>query len=168
MREDGQPIICYVGIGSNEGEPVTQCLDSIDRISSLRGVTFLRKSLLYRTEPVGYQEQDWFINCVAEIKTLLSPYTLMQMLQGIESEMGRKWDRKWGPRIIDLDILLYGQEIIREEHLKIPHQELHLRRFVLVPLNEIASYAIHPLFGISIRGLLDRVEDKSSVQLLGR
>jgi len=157
-----------VGIGSNVGEPVARCRDSIERISSLHDVTLLRRSSLYRTEPVGFTEQDWFINCVVEIKTSTTPHTLLKMLQGIENEMGRSRDRKWGPRIIDLDILLYGQEVIRDEGLSIPHEELHLRRFVLVPLNEIASYAIHPLYGVSIRGLLDRLEDKSIVELIDR
>ncbi len=154
-----------MGIGSNEGDPVTNCLDSIERISSLKDVTVLRRSSLYRTEPVGFTEQDWFINCVAEIKTLQTPHILMQMLQHIEIEMGRTRNKRGGPRIIDLDILLYGQEVIGGENLSIPHPELHLRRFVLVPLNEIASYAIHPVFGVSIKGLLDRLEDKSRVEL---
>ena len=157
-----------MGIGSNVGEPVARCRDSIERISSLQEVTLLRRSSLYRTEPVGFTEQDWFVNCVVEIKTPKTPHTLLKMLQKIEGEMGRKRDIKWGPRIIDLDILLYGQEVIRDEGLSIPHEEFHLRRFVLVPLNEIASYAIHPLYGVSIRGLLDRLEDKSIVELIDR
>lgn len=154
-----------MGIGSNKGNPVRHCLDSIEYISSLEDVKVLRKSSLYRTEPVGFKEQDWFINCVAEIKTQQTPHTLLQMLQQIEDRMGRMRNKKWGPRIIDLDILLYGQEIVVDENLYIPHPELHLRRFVLVPLNEIASYAIHPMFGVSIKGLLDRLEDFSRVEL---
>ena len=79
--------------------------------------------------------------------------------------MGRSAGTKWGPRVIDLDILLYGQEVVQEGGLVIPHQELHRRRFVLVPLWELAPYAIHPAFGISVRGLLDRLTDPARVEL---
>jgi 7,8-dihydro-6-hydroxymethylpterin-pyrophosphokinase len=82
----------------------------------------------------------------------------------IEREMGRVREQHWGPRVIDLDILLFGQEVVQEEDLIIPHPELHKRRFVLVPLNELASYAIHPAFGVSIKGLMQRLQDDCSVE----
>ena len=166
MSKRDHAVICYVGIGSNRGDPVARCLESIDRIAAVEGVDLLRRSSLYRTEPVGPVEQDWFVNGVAEIRTHGTPRTLLERLQLIEEEMGRQRAARWGPRTIDLDILLYGQEVVSEGDLAIPHRELHLRRFVLVPLNEIASYVIHPLFGISVRGLLDRLTDTSDVQLL--
>ncbi|MBW2600258.1 MAG: 2-amino-4-hydroxy-6-hydroxymethyldihydropteridine diphosphokinase, partial [Deltaproteobacteria bacterium] len=106
-----------------------------------------------KTQPVGFEEQDWFVNGVIEIRTMLEPRALMNAMRGVEDEMGRSRGRKWGPRIIDIDILLYGQAVIEEEGLVIPHAELHKRRFVLVPLNEIASCAIHPRFGLSVKGL---------------
>lgn len=164
MRKGDYNSICYVGIGSNKGDPVTHCLDSIKHISSLEDVEVLRRSSLYRTEPVGFKEQEWFINCVVEVRTPQTPHTLLRMLQLIEDRMGRIRGEKWGPRIIDLDILLYGQKVIEDDNLHIPHPELHRRRFVLVPLNEIASYVIHPLFGVSIQGLLNRLEGNGRVE----
>lgn len=101
--------------------------------------------------------QDWFVNAVAEIRTVLTPRDLLSALLRIESRMGRVRTERWGPRVIDLDLLLYGQSVIEEPGLTVPHPELHKRRFVLVPLNEIAPYAVHPVFGISVRGLLDRL-----------
>ena len=158
-------IVCFVGLGSNMDDPASQCLKAFDSISAIMGVKLLRRSSLYRTEPVGFPDQDWFINAVAEIRTVLSAHELLRALQSIEKDMGRITDIKWGPRIIDLDILLYGQDIIHEEYLIIPHPELHKRRFVLVPLCEIASYVIHPAFGVSMRGLMDRLEDGKNVNI---
>jgi 2-amino-4-hydroxy-6-hydroxymethyldihydropteridine diphosphokinase len=113
---------------------------------------------------VGPQDQAWFINAVAEIRTVLKARELFEELKGIERLMGRTEGPKWGPRIIDLDILLYGQEVVQEEDLIIPHPELHKRRFVLTPLSELASYAIHPSFGVSVHGLMDRLKDPARVE----
>jgi len=165
MPGDSHGIICFVGIGSNMDDPAGQSLKAFDRISATSGVKLLRKSSFYRTEPVGSPDQDWFINAVAEIRTVMTPHQLLKALQSIEHNMGRIRDETWGPRLIDLDILFYGQEIIQEKDLCIPHPELHKRRFVLEPLCEIAPYVIHPAFGVSIRGLMDRLEDRSIVNL---
>jgi 2-amino-4-hydroxy-6-hydroxymethyldihydropteridine diphosphokinase len=155
--------ICFIGIGSNIGDPLSNCLDAIENVVSLEQITLTKQSALYKTEPVGFRDQDWFINGVIEVKTSCSPRTLLEALKVIEYEMGRKEGQRWGPRVIDLDILFYGQEIIDEEGLVIPHPELHKRGFVLIPLNEIAPYVIHPAFGVSVRGLLGRLEDKNEV-----
>jgi 2-amino-4-hydroxy-6-hydroxymethyldihydropteridine diphosphokinase len=166
VREDGRTVICYIGIGSNREDRVSNCLKSSKLIEALEHVKISRKSSLYKTEPVGVRNQAWFVNGVLEIETKQKSSVLLDMLQNIENVMGRIREERWGPRIIDLDILLYGQEIIREEHLSIPHPELHARRFVLVPMNEIAPYVIHPAFGISMKGLLDRLQDTSEVELI--
>lgn len=155
--------ICFIGVGSNLGDPLSNCLDAIAHVASLEQTTLTKQSSLYRTEPVGFKDQGWFVNGVIEVKTAHSPRTLLSALKGIEYEMGRKEGQRWGPRLIDLDILFYGQEILNEEALVIPHPELHKRRFVLIPLNEIAAYVIHPTFGVSVQGLLDRLEDNSEV-----
>lgn len=160
--------IVFLGIGSNLGNPELNCLKAVERIALSRSVKLLRRSSLYRTEPVGVTEQSWFINCVVEIRTSLSPRELLKTVKGIEDDMGRMSGERWGPRIIDIDILLYGQIVMNEEDLVIPHPEMHKRRFVLVPLNEIAPYAIHPGYGISAKGLLDRLEDRSAVELIRR
>jgi 2-amino-4-hydroxy-6-hydroxymethyldihydropteridine diphosphokinase len=161
-------IICFIGVGSNLADPEIQCLNAFDRVSKIKGVKLLRTSSLYRTEPVVFTLQDWFINAVVELRTVLTAHELLRRLQAIEDEMGRIREEKWAPRIIDLDILLYDQDVIQDENMKIPHPELHKRGFVLVPICEIAPYAIHPAFGVSMAGLLDRLEDKSAVNLYRR
>jgi 2-amino-4-hydroxy-6-hydroxymethyldihydropteridine diphosphokinase len=151
-------VIAYVGVGSNLEEPLRQCRWALDNLAALPDTRLLRTSAFYRTDPVGVSEQDTFINAVAEIRTGLPPKKLLEALKAVEMKMGRRESIRWGPRIIDLDILLYGQSIVQEEGLVIPHPELHKRRFVLVPICEISSYAIHPAFGISMQGLLTRLE----------
>lgn len=158
-------VICFIGIGSNMSDPAHRCLEAVNRISLLPDVKVLRRSSLYRTEPVGFLEQEWFFNAVIEIRTVLAARELAAAMQSVEEGMGRERGLKWGPRVIDLDILLYGQDVIRDGDLVIPHPEFHKRRFVLVPLCEIASYAIHPAFGVSIRGLMERLQDSSVVEL---
>lgn len=156
--------ICYIGIGSNLGDALKHCRDAVKIISHTKGMTLQGKSSFYKTEPVGIEEQNDFINAVVEIKTTILPKELLDVLQKIESTMGRIRKIKGGPRVIDLDIIFYGQSMIREPNLIIPHPEMHKRRFVLEPLCEIASYFIHPAFGISIRGLMDRLNDHKIVE----
>jgi 2-amino-4-hydroxy-6-hydroxymethyldihydropteridine diphosphokinase len=160
-------IIGFIGIGSNLGNPVEACREAIEKIAGIRETRLLRSSSLYKTKPVGPQDQPSFINAVAEIRTALAPRPLLRALKEVEKQMGRAEARKWGPRIIDLDILFYGQEVVQEEGLVIPHPELHRRAFALVPLSELASYMIHPAFGVSIRGLMDRLTDTGGVEIYG-
>ncbi len=157
-------VIAFIGVGSNLGKPIAQCLQAIEDMRRIPGCTVLRRSSFYRTEPVGFIDQDWFINAVMEVRTVLAPQDLLRALQNIEKRLGRKRERKWGPRTIDLDILLHGQEIVEDEALIVPHPEFHRRRFALEPLHEIAPYAIHPVFGISMAGLLARLDDTSRVE----
>jgi 2-amino-4-hydroxy-6-hydroxymethyldihydropteridine diphosphokinase len=165
--EKVQGVITFIGIGANLGDPAKSCRDSFSRMDRIEGVRVVRHSSLYRTEPIGNSDQPWFVNAVAEIRTVLHPRDLLLALKAIEKEMGRPAENtRWGPRVIDFDILFYGQEVIREESLTIPHPELHRRRFVMEPLHEIASYVIHPLFGISIQGLRDRLDDRSMVEVI--
>jgi 2-amino-4-hydroxy-6-hydroxymethyldihydropteridine diphosphokinase len=161
-----QEVIAFVGVGSNLNGSLENCQEAVRRVGALPGVELLRVSSWYRTEPVGFRDQDWFINAVLELRTRLTARALLLVLQGIEAAMGRVRGRRWGPRVIDLDILLYGQEVIRELDLTVPHPELHLRGFVLIPLCEIAAAVIHPAFGVSLRGLLLRLEDTSRVERL--
>lgn len=159
-------IVSFIGIGSNIGDPLACCLGALEGIAAIEGCKILRRSSFYRTEPVGFLEQEWFVNAVIEMRTVLSARVLVKELQAIEERMGRQKRIKWGPRIIDLDILLYAQEVIADGGLVIPHPELHKRRFVLAPLYEIAPYIIHPVFGVSIAGLMGRLEDTSKVEIL--
>lgn len=164
MVSPADGIITFIGIGSNLEKPISRCQEAIDHIKASNGCQLLCQASFYRTEPVGFLKQAWFINTVVELRTTLNVWQLMQELHGIEKRMGRRKLVKWGPRIIDLDILFYGQEIINDDDLIVPHPELHKRRFVMEPLYEIASYVIHPAFGISIAGLMKRLEDKSRVE----
>jgi 2-amino-4-hydroxy-6-hydroxymethyldihydropteridine diphosphokinase len=158
--------ICYIGIGSNLGDALQNCKDAIESISRVNEIELIRNSSFYKTQPVGIESQNWFVNAVAEIKTTLFAHDLLFVLQTVENAMGIKKETKGGPRIIDLDLLFYGQDVIDEVDLTVPHPEIHKRRFVLEPLGEIASYFIHPVFGISIRGLKDRIQDQKIVELL--
>jgi 2-amino-4-hydroxy-6-hydroxymethyldihydropteridine diphosphokinase len=161
-------IVCYIGIGSNLGNPVQNCQDAIEKVSRIYGVQLIKASSFYLTEPVDInpdKHQNWFINAVAEVKANLSASDLLSKLQGIETAMGRTRQTKGEPRIVDLDLLFYGQDIIDEDNLTVPHPEIYKRRFVLEPLCEIASFYIHPAFGISIRGLKDRLNDEKIVEL---
>lgn len=157
-------VIVFIGIGSNMGDPVFQCREAVRRLGAEPGIRLLRLSALYRTEPVGQSDQPWFVNAVAEIRSGQRPRVLLETLKRIEREMGRVEGPRWGPRAIDLDLLLYGQEVIAEQGMVIPHPEMHRRRFVLEPLCELASYVVHPAFGVSARGLLDRLHDPARVE----
>jgi len=157
-------IICYIGIGANLGDSLKNCRHAVEMLSRVKGVELETVSSYYRTEPVGLENQNFFINAVAEIRTVLDARGLLHALQNIEKEMGRKRGVKGGPRMIDLDILFYGQNVIDRQDLKVPHPELHKRRFVLEPLCEIASFFIHPSFGVSVRGLNDRLDDSKIVE----
>jgi 2-amino-4-hydroxy-6-hydroxymethyldihydropteridine diphosphokinase len=159
-------IICYIGIGSNLGNALQNCKCAMESLSQIEGILITRTSSFYKTEPVGIENQNYFINAVVEITTTLCARNLLQELQNIEKSMGRMKEVKGGPRIIDLDLLFYGQNVIREADLIAPHPEIQKRRFVLEPLNEIASYFIHPAFGVSIRGLKDRLDDNKIVEMI--
>jgi len=159
-------ITCYIGIGSNLGNALKNCQHAEELLSQTKGVEIIRISSFYKTEPVGIENQNLFINAVVEIKTVLSACNLFQMLQNIEKYMGREMEVKGGPRIIDLDLLFYGQEVIQDADLIVPHPEIQKRRFVLEPICEIASYFIHPAFGISMRGLKERLSDNKMVEMI--
>lgn len=154
----------YISIGSNLGEKIRNCKDSIYYISKLQETYVTQVSSFYKTSPVGpITEQPWFINCAIEIETSLPPYALLLNLLKIEKKLGRVRILDKGPRIIDLDILFYSDLIINEEKIIVPHPRLHLRKFVLIPLYEIAPTLIHPIFNFSIKQLLEKTEDTGEV-----
>ncbi len=154
----------FISIGSNIGEKLQNCLKAICLLDNLKGCKVIKKSSFYKTEPVGYKEQDWFINCAVLIDTKLNPYELLDRLQQIEILMGREKSFKWGPRLIDLDLLLYEDIIMNGEKLTIPHPLMHKRRFVLVPVSELAPDLIHPVLNKSIIEILRSLpEDGQSV-----
>lgn len=148
--------IAYIGIGSNLGDRLQNCMDAVELMGK-RGISVKRRSSVYETEPWGVREQPPFLNMVVEAETDLTPLLLLQTLQNIERKVGREVSYKWGPRSIDLDILLFDNLVVNEEGLRIPHPLMHERDFVLRPLNEIAPDVNHPLLKKSVRELFQRL-----------
>ncbi len=157
----------FISIGSNLGERALRCREAARRLGTADGVTIAGESSFYETEPWGGVEQGPFINCAVEITSALGARALLTLLKkGIELDMGRSASVPNGPREIDLDILFYGDAIIEEAGLTIPHPRLHLRAFVLLPLAEIAPDFIHPVFGLSVAELALGLEGEGGVRRL--
>jgi len=135
----------FIGIGSNQGFALENCEQAAKKLNLLSKVVVESSSSFYETAPLGIKNQDWFVNSVVKIRTDLLPHVLLGKLLKIEEKMGRVRKVKWGPRIIDLDLLFYENFIISEANLKVPHPELHKRKFVLEPLKEIAPKLVHPI-----------------------
>ncbi|GAB4405766.1 MAG: 2-amino-4-hydroxy-6-hydroxymethyldihydropteridine diphosphokinase [Thermodesulfovibrionales bacterium] len=148
--------IAYIGVGSNLGNREDNCLKAIKLLSD-KGITVRKQSSLYETEPWGVKDQPWFINTVIEIETAIEPEELLQMLKEVERDIGRVDTYRWGPRVIDLDILLYNDLVMDTPHLKIPHPLIHERDFVLRPLSEIAPDKTHPVLKKTIKELLSEL-----------
>ncbi|MEW6215643.1 MAG: 2-amino-4-hydroxy-6-hydroxymethyldihydropteridine diphosphokinase [Nitrospirota bacterium] len=146
--------IVYIGIGSSLGNRQENCLRAIELLQE-KGITVKKRSSMYETEPWGVKDQPQFINMVLEIETGLEPEELLRILKDIEKEVGREESFKWGPRTIDLDILLFDDITLNKDDLKIPHPLMHERDFVLRPLCEIAPDKKHPLLRKTIKELLN-------------
>lgn len=147
---DDKELTAYIGLGSNIGDREAKLNSAVALLKEVNEVEVTSVSSYYNTAPVGYEQQPDFLNAVAEIKTTLSADKLLQVCNNIEKELRRERIVRWGPRTIDLDILLYGELIINEEHLTVPHPRMHERKFVLEPLSEIAPNAIHPVYGQTV------------------
>ncbi len=156
--------LIYLSLGSNLGDRAANLERAIAGLPEA-GVRALRRSSLYETEPVDFLAQPWFLNCVVEAETSLMPRQLLHVLQGIERGFGNRKHVARGPRIIDLDILFYGASVIRTEEMEIPHPRMDKRRFVLVPLAELAPALRHPVLGATIAELIAAARDKSAVRL---
>ncbi len=159
------PVTAYIGLGSNMGDRTGACRRALELLG--RAGCVVNVSSFYCTEPVGYREQEEFINAVAELETDLSPQDLLSACQAIENELGRVRVFRWGPRSVDLDILLYGNTLVRLPDLIIPHPRLSLRGFVLVPLCEIAPQVVHPVLKKTAALLLQELKDTHRVVKCG-
>ena len=135
----------YLSLGSNMGDKRENLLEAIKRDGELENTEVVKSSTILETEPFGYIEQDNFLNACLEVKTLLTPQEFLSSILKIELDMGRVREIKWGPRVIDIDILFYDAEIIQEDNLAVPHPWICEREFVLEPLSEIAPNYVHPL-----------------------
>lgn len=153
----------FLSIGSNIGDRLKNCKDAIENLADSKEITIIKKSSFYETEPWGDIEQNWFINCVVEIKTELDARNLLALLLTIEKRLGRNRVKKGGPRAIDMDILFFNGEIIKTDNLVVPHPFLHKRRFVLMPLNEVAPEFIHPVLKKTAADLLREANDTKKV-----
>ncbi len=153
----------YLGLGSNLGERQKNLIAALDRLSPR--VLVKAVSSLYETDPVGPQDQQDFYNAVCRASSSLEPRELLAVVKQVERDVGRVRARRWGPRMIDIDILLYGDVTVDEPELRIPHVEMTKRAFVLVPLAELAADITHPAEGRTISELLANV-DASGVRLL--
>lgn len=137
--------LAYLGLGSNLDNPAGQLDEARRRLALVPDLEVSRVSSYYATPPVGVLEQPWFVNAVAAVRTRLTPEALLEVLLRIEDEMGRVREQRWGPRLVDLDLLLYNNKIVKTARLVVPHPEMSHRGFVLLPLAEIAPQAWHPV-----------------------
>lgn len=156
--------VAYIGLGSNVGERTSFVRSAVDGLNASEGIHVTAVSSLYETSPIGGPPQRSFVNAVARVETTLEARALLEVCKGIESKLGRdSTGMRWGPRVIDLDIELYGDEKISEPDLEIPHPRLNQRRFVLVPMLEIDEDVTDP-WGTRFADIVDEAE--GDVELL--
>lgn len=152
----------YLSLGSNLGDRAAYIENALACLSN-EGVRVARRSSLYETEPVEFHKQGWFLNCAVEAETELTPRQLLRVIRTIEKDLGRKRVVPFGPRTLDIDILLYGATLLRGNDLEIPHPRMDQRRFVLVPMAEIAPDLRHPALHLTMAQLLTATSDRSQV-----
>ena len=151
----------YIGLGSNIGDKEKYLNEAINKISSEKNIKIGKQSSFITTKPWGYLDQEDFLNAVIEIETILEPEELMELLLKIEKELDRERTIKWGPRTIDLDIIMYDDLIASNEKVILPHPRMHEREFVLKSLNEIAPYLMHPVFNKRVFTLLEEIDSNN-------
>lgn len=159
-------ITAYLGLGANLGDRLKQLRQAIDLLNLTKGISVSRLSSVYETTPVGYVEQPIFYNMVIEVQTTLSAMNLLQICLQIEKKLKRIREFKWGPRTIDIDILLYGDRVINQDELVIPHPRMTERAFVLIPLRELVGDMVIPGVNQSIDQFLQKLPEEQEVRKL--
>ena len=162
--------LVYLSLGSNKGDKVNFIHQATSLIANSDNIKLVRASTLYESEPWGEKNQDWFVNACLEVKTTLSPQEFLAKIQNIEIKLGRTKDentKKWSEREIDIDIIFWGNEIINDENLKIPHPYAHKRAFVLVPLLELVPDFVHPVIKKSLLEIHSEMDNPEDVYLYG-
>ena len=153
--------IAYISAGSNMGDRLQNCRKGIEALTEADNSRILAQSRIYKTEPVGYEDQNWFVNMMVKLETALDPFQLLDHIEHIQRAAGRIKDAiRFGPRILDLDIILYDDCVIRSERLVVPHPRMHKRRFVLKPLCDIDPAIIHPVLKQEMQILLKRLGEE--------
>lgn len=151
-------VIAYIGLGANLGDPRRQIKEALVRLATIETVELRQVSSFYLNPPMGPQNQPWYVNAVAQIRTRVGPEALLRALERVEEALGRVKEERWGPRLIDLDLLLYNGVVSSGPRLILPHPEMHRRAFVLVPLAEIDPEAWHPVLKKSAAELLAELD----------
>ena len=152
--------IAYISVGSNIGNKLENCRKGVDVLISSGSAEILEQSPIYKTDPVDYANQDWFVNYAVKMQTHLDPFQLLNNLSAIQRQAGRKKDNiRFGPRVLDMDIIFFDDLVIHSKTLTIPHPRMHKRRFVLKPICDIDPDIIHPILKKSIQYLLDSLDD---------
>jgi 2-amino-4-hydroxy-6-hydroxymethyldihydropteridine diphosphokinase len=148
----------YISIGSNIGDLLNNCCRAVEALRSDPDIQVIERSPFYRTAPVDFREQDWFLNAVLKLRTAVPPIQLLSRLQVVQRMLGRNADTvRFGPRIIDLDIIFYGDRVLETAELTLPHPRMHKRRFVLQPICDIDPTIVHPLLRVSVQDLLNQL-----------
>lgn len=150
----------YISAGSNMGDKLLNCKMGISALAESGAAVIKAWSHFYKTSPVDYKDQDWFVNAVVKIETALDPSKLLEEMVSIQAKAGRRFDMvRFGPRILDLDIILYDNAVVNSPGLTIPHPRMHKRRFVLEPLCDIDPAVVHPVLKKNLKYLLDSLVD---------
>ncbi|MFC4075499.1 2-amino-4-hydroxy-6-hydroxymethyldihydropteridine diphosphokinase [Salinithrix halophila] len=157
-------VTAYIGLGTNLGDRLANLKEALDRLDARQGIEVTRISSIYETDPIGFADQPDFLNMCAELVTDLSPEELLDALLGVEQELFRVRTVRWGPRTIDLDLLLYGEQVFKGDQLTIPHPRMTERAFVLVPLADLAPDAVVPPTGKTVAQLAEELEDDGEIR----
>jgi len=153
----------YIGVGSNQGDSIGIIKKALKLINRVSSVKVARVTPLYKTQPLGYTNQPWFYNTAAELEVDITPFQLLDELQEVEKELGRVRTIRWGPRTIDLDILLFGDRAIKHARLIIPHPRMLERAFVMVPLAQLIPYKI--IEGSTVKEIAGTLEKKQEIKI---